>query len=182
MNNAIMQSLGLDQVEADPNKIPDNKYDGEIFESRYVVVASKNQVSHVLTYKVTEGTKSGAQKQEWFTIGTDPVQADGTPATTIETLAGFTPSMTEQQKTWYKKRLVDVGVAEDQIPDLDITTLVGTPVTFGVKTNDAGFQNVNFCVKREAAAAPTPQPVTLGGSSLPPPPPSGLAGDPTANL
>ena len=136
----LMASLGMDQVEGDPNALPDGKWVAEVSASDYVHAKNKNTYAHVLSYKVVEGTKKGAIKQEWFTIGEDPVFAeDGT------TLVGLTPTMTPDQKSWYKKRLLDLGVEESQIDDGTFRPhqVVGLPITFGTKKKE-GYINVNF--------------------------------------
>ena len=79
MNN-LLASLGLDSVSADPNAIPDNRYNGEVVKSEYVVAKRKGTLNHVITYRVTEGDHKGAEKAEWFKLCDDCVAADGTPA------------------------------------------------------------------------------------------------------
>lgn len=155
--NALFNSLGLGNVEADPNSIPDNTYEGDIMKSEMVLVPAKARISHVITYLVTEGTKKGAQKQEWFELATNPVDSNGQPATKLTEVASATPSMTEQAKPWYKKRLVDCGADEAAIDNgtFDLSSLVGTPVTFGVKTKD-GYQNISFARKRDTVTAQAP--------------------------
>src|SRR3954468_3277747 len=93
MTNDLLGSLGLNDVPADPNAIPDNTYDGEVMKSELVFVASKNSINHVITYKVTEGERKGAQKQEWYELGVAPVDASGAPATSVKDAVSFTPSM-----------------------------------------------------------------------------------------
>ena len=158
---SLMGSLGLDQVEADPNALPDGKWAGVIFKSEFVLVKSKGEVSLVITYKVTEGVKNGAQRQEWFTIGKNPLDANGNPTENINEVASMTPSMTEQQKPWFKKRLVDLGVAEADIPSLDPKTLVGKNVTFGTKKNN-GYININFVELRDGTTATGPEAAPSG--------------------
>lgn len=155
----LMGALGLNNVSADPNDIPDGKYDGVIYESQYVLHKKNGEVrvSHVTTFKVTDGDYNGAQRQKWDTIGVNPLNAQGQPAEKVEEIASFTPAQSEQQKQWYKKFLQDMGIHDfDNAKPED---LVGKEVTFGVKTNN-GFKNVNF---QELRSPSTPAPVAVGG-------------------
>lgn len=143
---SLMDSLGLDKVEADPNALPDGKYDGIVAKDEYVVFPKKNTYNHVLTYQVTEGDNKGASRQEVFTLVKDPVFDDA------GNLTGGSIAMTDQNKVWYKKRLTDLGLTEEQIHNYKAGDLQGTKVTFGIKRND-GWINVNFAQKRDDAPA-----------------------------
>lgn len=142
----LLNSLGLDQVEADPNYLADGKYAGEVFKSEYVYVKAKDTVSHVITYRVTAGERAGAQKAEWFKLGTAPVYGDNGQ------IVSMTPAMTEQAKPWYKKRLTDLGLTDADIANFEPHVLIGLPVTFGVKSKD-GYTNINFVELRQTEAA-----------------------------
>jgi hypothetical protein len=150
---SLLNSLGLDKVESDPNNLPDGKYLGEVFKSEYLFhkgkgSQEKNTISHVITYRVaTEDPsgRAGAQRQEWFEIGKDPVRDDEGKMVSI------TPTMTEQQKPWYKKRWEDLGIANPEEHEPEV--LVGKKVTFGTKKN-GNFININFVELREATDAP----------------------------
>jgi hypothetical protein len=141
----LFDSLGMDEVESDPNALPDGKWVGEVFKSEFVEKKDKS-VAHVITYRVTEGERKGAQRQEWFTLGEGAVKNEAGKIVDVET-----PTMTETAKPWYKKRLEDLGKPLSN--DYDPTLLTGTPVNFGTKKNGA-YINVNFVEVREAAAAP----------------------------
>lgn len=153
-------TLGLQNVEADPNNIPDGRYDGKVLKSEYVLTKS-GKVAHVTTFQVTSGTNNGAQKQKWDNLGENPLKADGTPAEKIDEVASFTPTMKETQKTWYKKFWLDLGIDTDQVV-ANPKDLEGKLVTFGVKRND-GYANINFVELRaagtvtEMSATATPQ-------------------------
>lgn len=165
MSNPLMASLGLDAVEADPNALPDGKYGCVIFKSEYVKHkakgskgdAPKDHISHVITYKVNDGgTKNGIEKQEWFLIGREITDATGS-------VTGFESLMTEKQKPWYKKRLVDLGVPEAEVSSLDVTTLTGRPVTMGIRHKD-GFENISFVELREVPNTATTANASILGS------------------
>lgn len=145
----IFDSLGMDAVEADPNAIPDGRYAGVVQKSEHVVVAAKNEVSHVITYKVTHGVNKGAQISEWFLLGTAPELDEN------KKLVSFTPGMRDTQRPWYKKRFIDLGIPENAIAAAMETpeSLTGTPVTFGVKKNGA-YRNVSFVEYRGEEDAP----------------------------
>lgn len=145
----LLGSLGLDEVEADPNNIPDGRYDGFI-KSDELVVKKNGEVSLVITYKVSEGDRKGAERTEWYTLGKDPVRNPTTQA-----VEGYTPTMDETAKSWFKKRLVDCGLNEQQIADYEPGDLANKKVTFGVKRN-GNFININFVELREAPEGAEP--------------------------
>lgn len=169
-----MGSLGLENVEADPNAIPDGKYDGVVFKSEYVLSETKDTVSHVITYKVTDGDHNGAQRQEWFQIGKAPRTATGEFPKNASEIAAYEGVMTENNKTWYKKRFVDLGIPEDQVHLTPVEALVGKTVTFGVKRNQ-GFININFVELRDASTTSQPQGMTVMPQSLGAQPPAAPA-------
>lgn len=174
MGNILHQSLGLDKVEGDLNALPDGAYDGEVFKSVLVYVDSKDTISHVITYKVSDGDYKGRQRDEWFTLGREPRLKDGSTPTKgevpLEDLGSFTPTMSEQAKPWYKKRHLDLGFTEDQFAEgIHPSELTGKPVTFRVKTKD-GYSNVNSVWRRdtdsEGTNAIAPDASTSGAVSL----------------
>jgi hypothetical protein len=140
----IFDTLGLGNVESDPNALPDGKWIGDVFKSQYV---EKNDgtVAHVLTYRVTDGDRKGAQRQEWFELGTGAVK-EGDKIVDVQT-----PTMPEDRKSWYKLRLesLNPGVVIDNTyrPEQE----VGKQVYFGTKRNGA-YINVNFVEIRNATA------------------------------
>lgn len=136
----ILGSLGLDQVESDPNNIPDGRYVGKVDSSRIVLSKDKSKVMHVTNYKVTEGDHKGAQVADFQQLGVDP-QFDE-----AGNITSFTNTMSDMNKQWYKKRLVqDLGVPEDAVNSgtFDIANLADKAVVFGVKRNN-GYVNVSF--------------------------------------
>lgn len=151
----LLAQLGLDSVSADPNDIPDNKYDGHVLKDEMVIAKNSNTVSHVITYKVSDGDFKGAERAEWFRFGTDPVDVNGQPTEDPAAIANYTKTASEQNLQWYKKRLIDLGVSEDDINSgaFTVGSLSGIPVTFGVKRN-GNYVNVNFVERRDGTAAP----------------------------
>lgn len=157
-----LASMGLDNVEADVNALPDGKYDGVVFKSEYVLIKSKDQLSHVVTYKVTDGDRNGAQRPVWYNLGKEVKDASGEFPTSVNDIVSYTPSMPEVSKSYYKKMFVDLGIAEQAVSTTPIENLIGIPVTFGVKKRD-GYINVNFVERRDAST----QSVATGLSSAP---------------
>lgn len=157
-------SLGLGEVEADPNLIPDGSYDGKVLKSEYVLSGNK-KVAHVLTYQVTEGQYKGAQRQHWNNLGENALDANGQPAEKIADVASFTPTMTDQSKTYYKKLWLDLGIDTDQVA-ANPADLVGKPITFGVKRNGQ-YLNINFVQLRQPVAGFGPEPVAASEFSAP---------------
>lgn len=153
---SLFESLGFENVEADPNALPDNKWAGEVYKSEYVVKKAKNEVAHVITYRVTEGDRAGAQRQEWFTFGVGPKYAeDGKTIVGVET-----PTMSAQAKPWYVKRWEDLGVPFNAQSKPE--QLIGKKVTFGTKKNGE-FINISFVELREPPVAQ----VTEGTAAVP---------------
>lgn len=166
----LLDSLDLNSASSDPNAIPDGTYDGEVMKSELVFVPSKNTVSHVITYKVTDGPQKGAQKAEWYELGVNPVKADNSPATSIDEAVSFTPTMAENRKPWYNKRATDL--LGERFTAENMSKAVGIPVAFNVKT-EGNFQNIKWVNKRagqatqqvtaeEFAATPATVPATAG--------------------
>lgn len=141
----LMDSLGLENVEADPNALPDGKWPGVISKSEYVLAKQKDIVNHVISYLVTDGDRKGAIRQEWFGLVKGATQDEN------GNWVGGTPVMSEQQKPWYKKRLMDLGVPETAMSSFKPEDLVGKEVTFGTKKNGE-FININFVELRNPAS------------------------------
>ena len=176
MSINLMQSLGLENVEADPNRVPDNKYDGVVFKSEYVLRKEKDSLSHVVTYKVEGGPHNGAQIAHWHLLGKNVKDAQGNFPDSVDQIASYDNTQTEMNKQFYKKMFVDLGIDPDQVHLTSIDALVGIPVTFGVKTKE-GYQNVSFVEKRTGPAAPVAgTPSTEGAASLGGSPAENIAG------
>lgn len=167
----LLGSLGVGQAE-DPGIIPPGTYGAVVYGSEYVLHrakgsgedAPKDHISHVVTYKINDGgSHNGFEKNEWFgLVRVLEFAEDGvTPATDAEGKPKIVPVMTEKQKPWYKKRLVDLGVPENEI---DTTfkpeDLVGRNVTLGIKHKD-GYVNISFVERRD-----TPPTATDSASSI----------------
>lgn len=155
--NTLMGSLGLDEVESDPNALPDGRWAGEVTASRLVYVRSKNQISHVIEYTVTEGNRKGAKRSEFFPIAKDVQFAEGHEGDP-DHVTSHTPVMTEDNKRWYKKRFVDLGIAEGDVSSTPVDALVGKKVTFGTKKKD-GYINVSFVELRDEVSSSSNEPI-----------------------
>lgn len=149
----IYEQMGMENVESDPNNVPDGAYAGTVSKSE-IVATKKDKVAHAITYRVSDGKYKGAQVTEWFTLGDNPEWTQGEYGT--KTLTGFTPTMSEQQRVWYKKRFTDFGLSEAsgtlQQAMGDVSQLENAPVTFGVKKNN-GYVNVSFVELRNTEAS-----------------------------
>src|SRR5690606_32913943 len=108
MNMNMMESLGLDQVEEDPNFLPDGKYRGIVSKSDYVLVKSKNTVNHIIEFKVDDpGSKyNGRKRVEFYPMKKDATQDENGNWT------GGVVAMDEERKSYYKRRLKSLGVPE----------------------------------------------------------------------
>lgn len=154
---SLLSSLGLDDVAGDPNTIPDGKYDGIVEKSEYVIVKDKATLSHVITYKVTEGDRKGATKQQWYTLYKDIKDAEGNVPENVADVKAGAPALSDAQKEYYKKLWMDLGVPGDEVTSSEPNRLEGVLVTFGVKRNNQGYQNINFVEPRVAPQAPVQQ-------------------------
>lgn len=159
---SLISSLGLDAVTGDVNDLPVGKYDGKVARSEFVLTESKKQVSHVITYKVTEGDYTGAEKQVWYNLYGEIVDAEGNFPANVESIKGGKPLMTDNNKRWYKKLLMDLtGCSEEQAGQVTPEQLLEKEVTFGVAEKN-GYKNVNFVERRNAA----PAEVSMGGTGF----------------
>ena len=159
---SILGSLGLGDVTADPNEIPDGKYAGNVTQSKILLSKDGSKLMHLIEYTVADGQFKGAQRPDFQVLGTDIVKDEA------GNITAFTNTMTDQNKQWYKKRLVtDLGAPEAEVDGgtFDIASLVGTPVNFGIKRNN-GYVNVNFVEKREGTAAAAAAPAGVATELL----------------
>ena len=164
---SLITSLGLGAVSGDPNDLPVGKYDGIVSESSYVLSKDKDKVSHVVTYKVTEGDRSGGTKQVWYDLFTKVRNAQGEFPEKIEDIVAGDPAMTDQNKNWYKKNIMDVtGCTPEQADNMEPEGWLNKPVTFGIAERN-GYKNVSFVEGRRPAGANAGSAVQgLGGVSF----------------
>lgn len=137
----LFASMGLDEIEADPNHIADGTYPAFVFESQ--ILTAKNgknagKPQWVVNYKIAEGNFKGRQISEWFNL--DPNN--------------------EQAKPWIKRRILSLGVPESKVSEFQPADVVGTAVTVKVQTN-GGYQNVKQVDLRDENV-----PVASGGASV----------------
>lgn len=148
--SSLIGSLGLDDVQSDPNALPDGRWAGEVFKSELVNNKKNSTVAHVITYKVTEGKRKGAQRTDWNTLGKDPVFAEGHDGDFAH-LESMTNTMDDTAKRWYKKIFTDLGIPEAEVSNTSPEDLVGLPVTFGTKKNGEWI-NISFVELRKPTA------------------------------
>lgn len=160
----ILGTLGLGEVSGDPDDVPVGAYDAVIYQSEYVLAKNKDSLAHVITFKVVGGERDGAKPRQWNTLGSAPRNEAGEFPANVQEVATYTPTMSEKQKSYYKKTWVDSGIPEDQVGRLDPSALVGKPVTIRVYLSN-GFKNVAVNgVRATDEVAGTP---TEGGSVSP---------------
>jgi len=140
--NALIGSLGLDKVDADINAVPEGTYKGVVFKSDIVFVKSKNELTHVVTYKITEGTNSGARLQEWYPLRKNVVFAEGHEGD-VDHVTSSESAMDDNAKKWYKNRLLTLGVQDSEINTTEPADLLNKEVKFGVKKKN-GYTNVSW--------------------------------------
>lgn len=149
----LIASLGLDAVTGDPNDLPVGRFDGVVSKSEFVLNKDKNKVSHVITYQVTEGENKGGSKQVWYDLYTEIVDAEGNFPATVADIKGGKPAMTENNKNWYKKALMDLsGCTREEASALEPEQLEGAEVTFGIAEKN-GYRNVSFVERRNVQPA-----------------------------
>lgn len=137
----IIGTLGLDTVSPDPDDVPVGTYDAVVFESGYVLSKNKDSIAHVIKFKVTGGERDGAKPTQWNTLGSTPRNAQGEFPAKVEDTVSYTPTMSDKQKSYYKKTWVDCGIPEAQVGTLPPESLVGKPVEIRVYTSN-GYKNV----------------------------------------
>lgn len=137
MDIDITGSLGLEDVESDPNYLPPKTdFPGEVVKSEYVKPRNKEHLSHVITYKVVdEGSKwNGKEQAEWFRLGIPQYDDE-------QRLVGVENTMSEQAKSFYRRRLESLGVPENRFKGFKPGNLVALKVTFSVRHAN-GYQNI----------------------------------------
>lgn len=175
----LMGTLGLDNVD-DPDNLPDSKYRGVIKDAGYMI-SKTDKLGIFFVYKVNDPASkfNGREKFDWTTIG------DGGFKGEDGEYGCKTPTMSETQKPYFKKRLGELGIPESRLANLtnaDLKGRIGTDVIFGIKNKD-GYNNVNFVEIVGAGAAtgssisegvdpfkdspaPTASPTTTTGTNL----------------
>lgn len=135
VSDMLLGSLGLNDVESDPNYVPPGTYDAVVYSSDLVHVKSKNTVSHVITYKITDGDYKDKRQSKFHELGVNPdLDENGK-------VIAFTPTQTATNKQWHKKNFVDLGVPEAQVASTPISALVGRECTITLTKNGA-FTNI----------------------------------------
>lgn len=125
---------GLDWKEGvtDPNRVTEGKHHAFVYEAKVMDLTARGKgKSLVITYKMAgDDQDSGKTVDEWR--GIPVVSADGQ----------FASDKDRNNASWLKRRLIDLGVPEDKINDIQPNDLVGTEVYVTFKNNGA-YQNVS---------------------------------------
>lgn len=119
----FLNDLDLGNVEADPNYIPDGPYPANIVKSDIVTRKNDGKQSWVLTYQIIEGRFAGKQQQEWFDL-----KPEGDNA--------------ELKKSFLKRRVLSLGIPENEVSNVDTDYFVGMRVKVTIKHRN-GYQNVS---------------------------------------
>lgn len=125
----FLNDLGLDNVEADPNHIPDGQYPGFVYKSSLTIKKKDGTTQWAITYKVAPDAPvaAGKSQDEWFKVKGAPGKPETEP--------------TENNKEWLKKRVLSLGVPESQVNSLDPQDVEGTAVFFTIVHRN-GYQNI----------------------------------------
>lgn len=118
-------------VPSDPNIISDGAHHAYVFDAKVIDLTARGKgKSLVISYKMAEDDKDrGRIKDEWRSLPV--VNPDGQ----------FASDKDRNSATWLKRRLLDLGVPESKLNELDPSDLVGTEVIVTFKTNGQ-WQNV----------------------------------------
>lgn len=111
----FLADLGLDEVESDPNHLPDATYLGYLTKVKVQPYKDKAKgKAIILTYKVSDGEHKDKTVDEWKSANSfdEP-----------------------RKKAWLKQRLLSLGVPESRMNAVNPDDLVGTAVLFTVKKN-----------------------------------------------
>ncbi len=147
----LMDSLGLGDVEADPNAFPDGWYGTVLFKAG-IIESKKNDVMVLLSFKCNDGgKKTGVEKPEFFTLGNQAVKNEKGEITS------FTPTMKDVQKSYLKKRLLSLGIPQNIVDssawdDATLKGLIGNEYSIQVY-NSKGFCNIGEVRPKTAGAA-----------------------------
>lgn len=139
----FLNDLGLENVEADPNYIPDGKYAAFVYESSTKII--KNVNYWVITYKIADDPNVGGK--------------------TVDELKSLDPKgpKRSQQLSFLKQRVLSLGIPESRVSEFDPGDVVGTPVTISIKHKD-GYQNVGTVELRGEGTTPSVAPTNVGAS------------------
>jgi hypothetical protein len=134
--SGFLNDLGLENVEADPNFIAAGPYPAIITKSE-VKPKSGEQVGNnwILTYTIQAGKFQGKTQSEFFDLNPQGDKA-------------------EIKKSFLKKRVLSLGVPENQISNMDPQFAVGLAGVVTIKHGN-GYQNVaDFKLNEGAASVP----------------------------
>ena len=152
----ITGSLGLENVESDPNYLPPRTdFPGVVRQSEHVKPRNKEHLSHVITYEVTDGQYKGKTQAEWFRLGI-PQYDDN------QNLVGLENTMSEMAKSFYRRRLESLGVPESRFAGFKPEDVIAVKVNFSVRHKD-GFQNI---ANVELQTEPTNDPQEFANSAV----------------
>lgn len=138
----FLSDLGLDDVDSDPNALPDGTYKAALFECKIIEAkdAAKGKFV-VFTYKVTDPDSKyqGTTIDEWKSANSfdEP-----------------------RKKAWLKQRIMSLGVPEARVNAVDPSDLLGTAVDVTVKQKGE-YRNVTF-VKLSDESSAAAEPVSAG--------------------
>lgn len=124
----FLADLGLDDVETDPNHLPDATYLGYVTDAKVVHYKDSSKgKALVFTYKVSEGEHRGKTIDEWKSANSfdEPTK-----------------------KSWLKNRLVSLGVPDSKMGSVSPEDLTGIAVKFTVKQKGE-YRNVTFVALRD---------------------------------
>ena len=123
MSKNVFGELDLDTVKDQADAMSDGKYAGFVFDSQ-IVTKKDQRRAWVLTYKPDRNIHphfdSEVSQTEWFDIDYAPTLTAGD----IET-----------KKRWLKRRILSLGVKEDEVSTFNLADVIGLPVAFTIKTN-----------------------------------------------
>ena len=118
----FLADLGLDEIDEDPNRLPDGPYNAYLTDAKVVTLKDAAKGKRlVLTYKIADGPHKGKIIDEW---------------------KGINAFDDARSKAFLKQRILSLGVPEDKISTLDLNDLVGLEVRITKKQNGQ-YQNIN---------------------------------------
>jgi hypothetical protein len=189
---SFLAALNLGNVEAAPpnenagvqNAPVGRGYIGRISISEYRIKEDKRfQFALFLQMQVTQGVHAGKTSMLWTVIGDEAHTAQGlnVPARHIGEMAGYKPTMTEENLKYFKRQLLDLGVENFDLFNPD--TLKGLPVSWDVVERN-GFMNVYSLAKAAGQSANTGLPSFPGApaQAAAPQAPQPTAQDPWAGV
>jgi hypothetical protein len=147
----FLNDLGLHSVSADPNAIPDGKHPGYVAAIKIQEpnpTSNNNHRALIITYKIDENHPdlNGRSKTEYKTM---PNMVEIKNDLTGEVTFDFATPEDSKHASYLKQRMLSLGVPEQELGNVQIEQITGTPVWFTVAARGEYHNIVAVSVREE---------------------------------